>query len=445
MLVLRKTFWVILGVFLFALLGGYLIPSGIFPVPASLQNQTTIRIFTRIAAISGGALVLGWLWTQFSLAGVLVRREARVLRHQVGQIFEERFRVINRLPVMRLWLEILDESELPGASGSRVLSLIGPRQQRTYVAYTLLNRRGAFRLGPTRISSGDPLGIFRKVVEIPGTQELIVLPYVANLHRFPSPLGQFPGGKAILQKATEVTPQAAGVREYLPGDALRSIHWPTSARKNRLMVKEFEQDPQADVWIILDAESRVHFSLSEKVAPPRIDQIWLRKNELVFNLPQDTFEYGVSAAGSIGAYYLKQGRSVGFICAGQAFVVLPAERGERQLNKILETLAFLKPNGNLPLLAVVDAEATQIPRASTIVLITPSIHPSMDLTIDTLLVRRMRPVLVHIDAHTFGANLSSEEFLERVSMKNIPVLRLRNNEPFTEALEMKAQPYYREA
>lgn len=437
MVVARKTFWIVLGVFLFALLGGYLIPSGVFPVPASLQNQTTIRIFTRIAVISGGAIILGWLWTQFSLMGLWVRREARVLRHQVGQIFEERFRVVNRLPVARLWLEILDESKLPGASGSRVLSLIGPRQQRTYVAYTVLNQRGAFRLGPTKVSSGDPLGLFRKIIEVPGTQELIVLPFVATLQRFPSPLGQFPGGKAILQKATEVTPQAAGVREYFPGDALRSIHWPTSARKNRLMVKEFEQDPQADVWIILDAESRVHFSISEKVAPPRIDHIWLRKRELVINLPEDTFEYGVSAAGSIAAFYLKQGRSVGFICVGQSFVVLPAERGERQLNKILETLAFLKPNGELPLLAVVNAEASQIPRASTVVLVSPSVHPSMDLTIDALLVRRMRPILVHIDAHTFGATLPSEEFLGRVRLRNIPVLHIRNQVSLVEALEEK--------
>lgn len=437
MIVLRKPFWVVLGVFLFALLGGYLVPSGIFPVPTTLQNQTTIRIFTRIAAISGGAIVLGWLWTQASLFGVVVRREARVLRHQVGQIFEERFRVINRLPMVRLWLEITDESDLPGSSGSRVLSLIGPRQQRTYVAYTLLSQRGAFRLGPTRVSSGDPFGLFRKIIDVPGTQELIVLPYVATLQRFPSPLGQFPGGKAILQKATEVTPQAAGVREYFPGDALRSIHWPTSARKNRLMVKEFEQDPQADVWIILDAEAGVHFASSEKITPVRIDQFWLRKSEFAFKLPEDTFEYGVSAAGSIASYYLRQGRSVGLICVGQAFVVLPAERGERQLNKILETLAFLKPNGRLPLMAVVDAEASQIPRASTVVLITPSIHSSLDLAIDTLVVRRMKPVLVHVDAHTFGAGFSSEEFLCRMRLRNIPVLSLKNNVSLIESLEVK--------
>ena len=38
---------------------------------------------------------------------------------------------------------------------------------------------------------------------------------------------------------------------------MRRIHWPTTARRGQLIVKEFEQDPQAEVWIFLDAQQRV--------------------------------------------------------------------------------------------------------------------------------------------------------------------------------------------
>ena len=47
------------------------------------------------------------------------------------------------------------------------------------------------------------------------------------------------------------------MREYRPGDAFNRIHWPTTARTNRLMVREFELDPTVDVWIVLDLHSDV--------------------------------------------------------------------------------------------------------------------------------------------------------------------------------------------
>jgi uncharacterized protein (DUF58 family) len=433
----RRTFWALLVLLAVASLAGYYVPSVLFPIPEPLVGRTYIRIFTRIIAITAGLIAVGWVWAYFSLTAFSLRREARVLRQQVGQIFEERFRVNNRLFLARLWLEIRDESSLPGNFGSRVLSLIGPNQQRSYVSYTLLNRRGVFKLGPTVISSGDPFGLFRKNRTIDSDQVLIVLPYVVNLNYFPSPVGQFPGGKAILQRATEVTPQAAGVREYFPGDALRCIHWPTSARRDRLMVKEFEQDPQADVWIFLDADQNVHLSTTQEEVIPRVDQFWLWKNDTPFKMPMDTFEYAISAAGSIASYYLRQGRAVGVVCASEVTMILPPERGERQLNKILENLTFLKSNGRLPLIGLVETEAPIIPRASTVVLITPSIHPTVEVAVDSLLIRRMKPVMVYLEGRSFGSSLGGEEFLHRLKQRGIPILVVQNGKPLTDSLEIE--------
>ena len=86
----------------------------------------------------------------------------------------------------------------------------------------------------------------------------------------------------------EVTPQAAGVRDYAPGDALRRIHWPTSARRDRLMTKEFDQDPQADVWIFLDAYAPVHYRVPEEddvASAQRVDQLWLWQRQVEVKLP----------------------------------------------------------------------------------------------------------------------------------------------------------------
>ena len=366
-----------------------------------------------------------------------MRREARVLRQQVGQIFEERFRVNNRLLFARLWLGNPRRISLPGNSGSRVLSLIGANQQRSYVSYTLLNQRGVFRLGQPSSRRAIPLVCSAKTGPIDSDQVLMVLPYIVNLDHFPSPVGQFPGGKAILQKATEVTPQAAGVREYFPGDALRSIHWPTSARRDRLMVKEFEQDPQADVWIFLDAEQNVHLAQARKQPFCGSTSSGCGKMNRHFKMPADTFEYAISAAGSIASYYLRQGRAVGVVCASEVTMVMPPERGERQLNKILENLTFLKSNGRLPLIGLVETEAPIIPRASTVVLITPSIHPTVEVAVDSLLIRRMKPVMVYLDGRSFGSTLGGDEFLHRLKQRGIPILVVQNGKSLTDSLEIE--------
>jgi uncharacterized protein (DUF58 family) len=426
---LRHPFWGVLLLLIISGLAAYFTPlvSGI-PTPI---------FFTRLVYLCILLIVIGWLWAHFSTRGFSIMREARVLRQQVGQVFEERFRINNRSPFLRLWIEIRDESQLPGNSGSRVLSLIGSRQQRSYIAYTLLNRRGSFHLGPTLLVSGDPFGLFLNTKQLNGDHRLVVLPYIVELESFPSPTGMFPGGRAIRRRAAEVTPQSAGVREYAPGDALRRIHWPTSARRDRLMVKEFDQDPQADVWIFLDAYAPIHYRKDDELGEPaqRVDQLWLWQRQLDVKLPADTFEFSVSAAGSLASYYIKQGRTVGFACAADVLTVLSPERGERQLTKMLETLTFLNPDGDLPLLALVEAQGPSLPRASTVVLVTSSSHHSVDLAVDNLIMRNLRPVIVYVDAQTFGADLGGTDIVFRLKQRGVPVMVVSRDVDLKEALE----------
>ena len=427
---LRRSFWGVLFLLVLSGTAAYFTPlvSGV-PTPV---------FFTRLVYLCVILIGMGWLWAYFATRGFNLTREARVLRQQVGQVFEERFKVNNGFPFVRLWVEVRDESQLPGNAGSRVLSLIGPRQQRSYIAYSMLNRRGSFHLGPTMLVSGDPFGLFLNTKKLEPRTDLVVLPYVVELSTFPSLSGMFPGGRAVRRKAAEITPHAAGVRDYAPGDALRRIHWPTSARRDRLMTKEFDQDPQADVWIFLDAFGPVHHHLAgqeEPVPVQRVDQLWLWQRQTDVRLPEDTFEYAVSAAGSIANYYIKQGRTVGFACASDVLTVLSPERGERQLNKILETLTFLNSDGDLPLIGLVEAQAPSLPRASTVVLISPSTDSTVDLAVDYMLMRNLRPIMVHVDATSFGAETGGEDVVYRLNQRGVPVLMVTKEKDLVEALE----------
>jgi uncharacterized protein (DUF58 family) len=265
---------------------------------------------------------------------------------------------------------------------------------------------------------------------------LVVLPYYVNLLSFPSPVGVFPGGRAIQRKANEITPQASGVREYAPGDSLRRIHWPSSARKDRLMTKEFEEDPQADVWIFLDAFGPLHYHLpEERPASSKIDQLWMWQRQVEVKLPQDSFEYAVRAAGSIANYYLREGRTVGFASSSDVLTVLPPERGERQLNKILETLTFLKSDGDLPLPALVESQSPNLPRASTVVLLTTLADESLDFAVDYLIMRSLRPVFVYLRPETFGGPAPEMDMVTRMKQRGIPSLQISSGDDLKVALE----------
>src|SRR5690606_31015882 len=64
--------------------------------------------------------------------------------------------------------------------------------------------------------------------------------------------GLLSGGEAQRQRSHNVTTNAAGVRDYAYGDSFNRIHWRSTARKDKLVVKEFEIDPLVDIWIFPD-------------------------------------------------------------------------------------------------------------------------------------------------------------------------------------------------
>ena len=168
-------------------------------------------------------------------------------------MFEERYEIQNTGRMPRLWMEVQDESHLPGAGTSQVFTMIGGHESRSFMSRTRLQERGVFRLGPTVLTSGDIFGLFPAARTIPSEDDLLIYPKLYDVQSFPNPPGLLPGGEALRRRTPQITSNAAGVREYTPGDPLNRIHWASTARRNRLIVKEFELDPLAEVWLYLDA------------------------------------------------------------------------------------------------------------------------------------------------------------------------------------------------
>jgi uncharacterized protein (DUF58 family) len=392
-------------------------------------------IYVRLLYLSGLLILLAASITIFSLRGIRVERTARQQRGTVGDIFEEHFEISNLSRIPKLWLEIANRSNIPYSTGSRILTFLRGKQKRIYTARTWLTSRGGFLLGPTTITSGDPFGIFRVSKVFPAKSSLVVLPLIFRVNEFLSPPGLLPGGKAIRRKSIDITPHASGVREYIPGDPMKRIHWPTSIRRDQLMVKEFEQDPQSEVWLFLDTYKGVHFARPQQESEhyPIDDLMLLRRREI--KLQASSLEYAASITASLARYFIEQRRAVGLVTASyRTYKVIPAERSERQEAKILEELAFLQAESAYTLPTLVTAQMGQLPQGSSAILITPMVWSELLLAVDSLQRRNLRPVVVLLMIESFGSRTSNEDLAQSLVERNVPVCRVYCDANLSETL-----------
>lgn len=376
---------------------------------------------------------LAWLWTFWVAKGLYLERSSRELRANVGDVLEENIKLTNRSRIPAAWIEVINGTTIPFASGSRLFTLVMAKQLRNYTARTWLTRRGSFQLGPTHVSTGDPFGLFTAGKQFKAGETLIVLPMIHEIQAFPSPQGILTGGPVIRRKSADITPHASGVREYVPGDAMKRIHWPTSARRRRLMVKEFEQDPQAEVWVYLDSQRAVHFQKKhEEMEAPFQTMLLMRRPKI--ELPPSTLEYSVSIAASLAHYFIRQGRAVGYASAGQVLNILPAERGVRQEAKVLEMLAFVKADGVLSLGGLIATQAALLPQGSSVILVTPTTRPDLFQAVDEVLRRYLSPIVVLLDAKSFEGPTGSADLLASLRERRVPVVPVSCGDNLSETL-----------
>jgi uncharacterized protein (DUF58 family) len=347
-----------------------------------------------------------WAWTGVNWLRISRRTFSRVA--QVGQHLEEEFRLTNLSRLPKLWIEVRDQSNLPNHSASRVIGLVGGKQWRGWRARTLCEQRGRFSLGPILVRSGDPLGIYQMQKRIHNVVTLLVYPATYAFRDFPLPATFMPGGDALRRRTHYVTTNAAGVRDYAPGDSINRIHWPSSVRRQRLIVKEFELDPMSDVWIAVDLQEGAHVHPPPPDELAETEQMAAPKSEPAavggaFTLPADTEEYAISIAASAAQHFLQQGRVVGLIAYGKHRELVAAERGQRQHTKIMETLAVVRAHGEIPFERVLSSEAFLLPRNASLIAISASPGVAWAAAVQQATRRGLRVVAVVIDAQSFGA------------------------------------------
>ncbi len=368
-----------------------------------------------------------------ALRGVNVERYATQARAQVGDVLLERIVVHNPRPWPLLWIAVEEHGDLPGQRGGRVLSLIPPRSRRSYLSRVRLVRRGLFRLGPISLTAGDVFGLFTVRREVPETRSLLVYPLVVDLPSFVEPPYGPPGGEALHLRTGQITPNAVGVREYAPGDPLKRIHWPSTARRGRLMVKEFALDPRAEVWVVVDARAEVQAVLPYSV--PLLGLAWPEPG--VPPLIPDTLEYAASIAASVGRYFLRRDRAVGLWSTDPHLPPLTPDRSPQQEGRLLERLALLRPSHGPGLSNLLTDPLPRTAYGSLTVLITPAVGDEVAEVAEGVRMLGGAPLVVLLHAASFGGPEGTEELAARLRRRGVPVMVIAQGENWAQKM---AQP-----
>ena len=141
---------------------------------------------------------------------------------------------------------------------------------------------------------------------------------------------------------------------------------------------------------------------------------------------------------SLAKHFIARDRAVGFIAYSQHREVIPADRGERQLTKILETLAVIRAEGRIPLAEIMAAEGAHLRRNTTAVIVTSTDQDYWIAAARDLGQRGVKVIAVLIDCRSFGNPRSNMKLVAELSVSGIPTYLVREGDDLAQAL---ARPY----
>src|SRR5664280_2828244 len=275
----------------------------------------------------GGSYVL----TRFGLADL---EAGYRVDHRQGHVGDD----------MRTTYSISNASELPVPLPGRALSLRS-WAQRSWIAIVPLTRRGTFRIEPMVVRTGDPFGFFEAAASVGRPTVVTVFPRVVPLPRWRLPHSNLEGSHSAPERTLQTTPLATTVRPYAPGDSFNRIHWRSTARIGEIQVKEFDLEQTADVWLFVDLESPIQTGEGDI----------------------STVEETLRVAASIAHDAILENRAVGLTTSGHRLVSIPADRGPRQRQKIMQLLAAVEGDGGTPLAEMLLTGLPQLRRGMTAV------------------------------------------------------------------------------
>ena len=289
-------------------------------------------------------VMLGVALALVSLLGLTVLRrrtllavafDAEVYRVLPGSAAQVRLRLVS--PARRA----TSATDLDIPVGARTVTERVPRVNVGAVHETMLTveapRRTVIPLGPISVVRRDPFGLYRRSVALPGTAKVVVHPTTATLPPLSAGFVRDLEGEAS-RDLTDSDLSFHALREYVPGDDRRHIHWKSSAKTGRFMIRQYEQTRRSRMLILLDTRLEAYADDAE-------------------------FELAVSTAASLGVRALRDSRDVMFVVSGSSVSGAPVRTGRSSpaSGETMSVLTSVSPARLLDEIAGIVLTANSLP------------------------------------------------------------------------------------
>ena len=353
------------------------------------------------------AVVLAAEWIRLALRRPAVTRSRPAHELVEGDDVEIELAVDpgSRLPLPGA--RVTDNAGRLGEQTAELTRRPGGRYAGSYVLRSL--PRGRHRLGPPDLTISDPFALAGAKATLPERDTLLVQPRLVPLGRlfFEGAGGAGDGRRLLLRRTAGF--ELHGVREHQHGESLRRVHWPTTARRGTLMVKELEDAPRDELAVLLDGYAG--------------------------GASAEAFDAAVRVAGSI---VLAQTR-----LARRCVLVLNTRSRESQevagdgpeWQLALDLLAGAEPDASASAAALLGSETAAAVRARRLVVVTSHLAPALvDRLVERALSRRPA-ALVHVDAASFaGRGSPPEPALLRLAAAGVAVAVVRRGDDLAAVL-----------
>jgi len=346
------------------------------------------------------AVVLAVAWVRLSARPPHVHRHGAIRNVIEGDDVRIDLVVEARSPVPP---PTLVAHERPGRLPERRVELYRAGRRRFAGGFELREvPRGRYAFDTVRLTIEDPFALARASLVQGERQALVVYPRLVSLTRlFSEGHAQAQDGRRLLLRRPTGY-ELHGVREHVEGESLRNVHWRSTARRGRLMVKELEDAPSDEVAVLLDGDA--------------------------LGAAGESFEVAVRAAGSILQAHVRRGRRCSLVVNSVTREV-QSVASEGEWHRALEVLAGAEPTARTRAFALLQLDGGVIARSLELVVVTSRVDvPLVDRLVQRSLSRRGTS-LVYVEA-TPGP----EPQLLRLQSAGIPVAVVRPGDDLAEAL-----------
>jgi uncharacterized protein (DUF58 family) len=274
-----------------------------------------------------------------------------------------------------------------------------------------LTQRGEFTIGPLVVRASDPFALFPREIEFRGAEKVLVYPRVVQVPDFAAPAIHQVGDSSRQIRANVLSTDVSSVREYAAGDAVSRIHWPTTARTQRLMVKQFDRGASSHVWVLFDQ----HADSQAGTAPHSVD------------------EYGATIAASVVDRYARSILPIGYAAHGSRSLVAPPDRSSAHREAIMRHIASSRPEGDTPLLDILAELEREFSQSSSLVVITGAGDGDWTKALAGLQRRGVRTTAVVLDRASFGGR-DNDDAVQSLLMGGVTTYRVRRGDSVVDAL-----------